>query len=1115
MVHLHTHSMYSLRDSIIRPDELVRRIKELGQTAVAITDHGSSLGGVSIYKLLKEQGVKYIHGCELYICDDLSVKDEANKYCHLIVLCKNETGRINLNHLISISNEPQNHYFKPRVDFELLKQYKDGLIVSSACLAGEISKFLLAGNVKEAKTRAKRYKDEFGEDYYLEIQSHDEPTQIEINKQIVGLANELHIPLIVTCDAHYTYKEDRKYQSKHAFNGAYKEADEAYVDCYIQSEQEVREKLYYLAPKIIDEAIINTDLIAEKCNVDMPLSAPIMPDINTPQGYKDNSEWLHSICKLGFKNKLGIDLDDPEYTPDGMTTEQVKEYIDRYNYEFDALKRMDFIDYILLVYSYANLEEERGIARGSGGGSLVNYVSGITDIDPIEHGLYFERFIDVGALKLLEEGSITAKELKIPDVDLDFTNTGCKRVLKWLHDTYGAGNVASIGEFGTNQTKGTIRDMCKALGINLQIADSIAKSFGDYSISDIDGMMSGKFKIQPKAQEAIDYVRQYPELFEYVRKLNGLPKSFGLHACGKVISTKELDYFLPSSYDNKGMRYLQGDMHDVEDVGLVKIDLLGLRTIDQEYDTLKMTGENKEFISPKQRFDDSKVLDIFRNGDTVGIFQMSSPGMKQTLKKMDIRGIDDISVANALFRPGAIAYIDNFCRRRKGEEEFEYIHPDLEPILKSTYGIIVFQEQLIEIGRLAGINNPDILRKATGKKNPALMAKVKPELRDKLLQRGWSDSQFEKLWDDMIAFSRYSFNKSHSSAYSIIAYMTAKEKAYYPAEFYAGLCNSYIGESSFVKETAEEIFEDIDKRSVRIAKFDYKKDHRRCSVQNGEIVYAIPLIKDCSMATAETLLQSTQYHFDHFWGLLNWLSANKVPRNQIQILIRLGFFDEYGSSKLLLRIVDLFNIMKNGDIKEISKEKIRGEPAKILDEYCLSTNTRYVFTTEDIEILIRQFRTINKKIKESNSEELKLKANSIKSNIDKLRRSLVAKVMDKLEEWLKRQNIQEFTTKEQMATHKEYLGFINIKSNKEEDRRKIFVQSISPMVSKFENNSDQVWGYLIRTTSLGSGKSATLTVYSGVYKKRPFNVGSVLYATSMFKNKKGYWYLQEYSILEL
>jgi len=1123
--------MFSLRDSIIRPEELVVRIKEIGQTAVAVTDHGTSLGGVSIYQLLKKNDIKYIHGCEMYICDDLSVKDKTARYYHLVVLCKNETGRINLNRLISESGKPENFYYKPRIDFSLLHKYKEGLLVTSACMAGEIDKYIL-DDYQKSKQIATKYKNEFGDDYYLEIQAHRDDTQIEINKAVVKLSRELEIPLIVTCDAHYVYESDKKYQNKYAFGGSYKEDGEAYTDCFVQSEAEVRERISYLSPDVIDEAIRNTDEIAEKCNVKMPISAPIMPKVDIPKGYSNNTEWLVDLCKQGAREKLNFDFDtyeiiDPTKTIniyDDTTGEFIKKvpfvlsdndkntYVERFEYELDKLVRMGFVDYILLVYSYSNVGKRRGIARGSGGGSLINYLTNITNIDPIVHGLYFERFIDVGALDLLEKGEITAKELKVPDIDLDFSDKSCAEVLHWMYEKYGENKVASIGKFGTNKTKGTIRDMCKVLGISLEDADKIAKSFENYELDEIISMINGEIPKEKAASNAIKYVDLYEELFDYVKKLNGLPKSFGLHACGKIISTRDLDEFLPSCYDSTGVRFLQGDMHDVEDVGLVKVDVLGLRTLDQEYDTLEMSGENKEFLDPKQNYNDKKVLDIFRNGDTVGIFQFSSLGMKQTLKKMNVSGIEDLSIANALFRPGAIGYIDNFCKRRNGEETFEYLHPDLEAILKNTCGIMVFQEQLIEIGRLAKIHNPDLLRKATGKKNPKLLAQVKPELEGKLKGRGWTQEQFDTLWKQMLEFAKYSFNKSHSAAYAIIAYLTAKQKAYYPAEFYAGLCNSYIGKSSFVKDNADEIMSDAEDHNITVESFSFRNDHRRCSVKNGKIIYAIPLIKDCSSASAEAMYECSGKHYATFIELLSELISKKVNKNQINIFIKLGFFSEFGNVGRLLKTVQIYEIFNEGQASTIKKRKINNMKIDdIMSKYCQESETQYSITNAKIKDTKKLVQLIKKKIKNGEPESkyadiLEEYDTTIKEEHSAIMKCILNDCVGRI----KSSTAHYFSFKEKIADCMQYLGFVNLTTNQEKDRRKLFVKKVVPLKSK---ETGKPWGYALFTKSIGSGKSSRLTIYEKTYKNDPIKEHDVIFVKTTQKNNAGYWYLYDYDII--
>jgi DNA polymerase-3 subunit alpha len=1055
--------MYSLRDSIIKTDELVSRLQEICQGAVAITDHGTSLGGISIYKKLKENNLKYIHGCEMYICDDVSIKDKNNRYYHLIVLCINNTGRLNLNKLISESEHPDNFYYKPRIDFNMLCKYKDGLLVLSACMAGEISKHIEENKYDEAKKIALRYKTEFNENYYLEIQSHNDLKQIELNKLIYKLSQELDIQCVVTSDAHYVLESDRDYQNKYAFNGSYKEDGESYIDCFIQSEDDVFRRLTYFSESVVKNLINNTHVIADKCNVEMPLSAPIMPHIDTPKEFKNNREWLDSICSEGFKRKLKIET---------LPKDLQKIYVDRYEYEINSLERMGFLDYILLVYSYANIAKRRGIARGSAGGSLVCYLSNITNIDPIEHGLYFERFIDVGALDLLESGQITAKELKIPDIDLDFSGESCKEVLDFLYNKYGEENVASIGKFGTNQTKGTIRDLCKVFDIDLKTADLIAKSFDNYEIDEIDNILLIGDKPPSGATDAINYIQLYPKLFEYVRKLNGLPKSFGLHACGKVISTRPLDEYLPSCYDDNGVRYLQGDMHDVEDVGLVKIDVLGLRTLDQEYDTMEMTQEGIDYIDPKtQDYTDPKILDIFRKGDTVGIFQFSSYGMRDTLKKMNVSGIEDLSIANALYRPGAMAYINDFCKRRSGLDRFEYLHPDLEPILKNTYGIMVFQEQLIEIGRMAKIRNPDLLRKATGKKDPKLLAKVKPELEDNLKAKGWSSEQFDKLWSDMIEFSKYSFNKSHSSAYAIIGFITAKQKAYHPLEFYAGLCNSYIGKSGYVKDDADEIISDMLKHQIRFNPFNYKNDHRKCSVKNKKIIYAIPLIKECNMNVAEAVYNINSKNYKYFWEVAKFLYLNNVDKSQLRVLVKLDFFKDYANSKKLLRILDIFEYFKCGEAKSIAKDKVI-----------------------DNEFLYR--------IISENSNDKGAKGDELKSfkitNMDN--------ILNECENYIINLGIEDFTYKDKIDFQKEYLGFVSLVTGNEEDRPKLYVKRIYPAIRK--SNGVQ-FGYNITAQSVGSGKETTYTIFNSLYVKQPINQGDLIYCDKYEQNGK-YFNLVKY-----
>ena len=1067
MIHTHVHTKYSLRDSIIDYDDLINRLKSINQNAIAITDHGNIHASVSIYKRLKKENIKYIHGCEMYICDDTNIKDQNNKYYHLVLLCKNETGRINLNKLISISNLSENFYSKPRIDFEKLKQHKDGLLVLSACLAGEISKFLLIDDYEKAKEIALKYKNEFGNDYYLEIQARNDNKQIEINKKIVVLAKELNIPIVVTTDAHFVTKEDKKYHDVYSFNSSYKEEGEGYVDCYIQSEEEIRSNLSYLDAEIISQAINNTHEIANKCNVELPLSAPIIPHIDIPSQYNNEKEWVIDICQKGFEER-GINK---------LPKEERQAYYDRYQYELNAVEEMGFLGYYLLVYTYANKVKRRGIARGSGGGSLLCYLMNITDIDPIEHKLYFERFIDVGALDALREGKITRKELKVPDVDLDFGTHDREKIIQFLINKYGQQHVACIGRFNYNKSRGTLTDIGRALGIEFNEVKEITKSLEDYELNDVLDLIEIN-KNNPNKPDIVKkfekYIEKYPELFAISKKLIGLPSSFGLHPCGRVIVMQDLDYYTASCYHENGERYLQGDMHDIEDLGIVKIDALGLRTVDVIYDTLELIGKDYEYINPKKLdFSDEKVLDIFKNGDTVGIFQFESYGMQATLRDMQPTGIEDLSVANALYRPGAMAYIKNYCNRKHGKEEITYLHKDLMPILSNTYGIMVFQEQLIEIGRLANLRNPDKLRKATGKKDEKLLIEVHEELKQNLLNKGWTEEQFNQLWSDMLQFAKYAFNKSHSSAYAIIAFITAKLKAYHPLEFYVSLMNSYIEDSSqYIKNNATIIYEDIINHGYVMNKFDFRQNHKKCNIYNGKINYAIPLIKHCNRQIAEELYEIRNNQYNNFIELLYDINQKtSINSAQLDILVRLGFFNEFGNSRLLNGLVEYFNFFKQGSAKQISVDKIKDN--QILDN------------------IIKRHSRLSPSGK--TYMDLNVKA-----------------ILNDIEEWMKCNNVRDYPIKEKINTQKEYLGFVNLTTGKEEDKRKLLVLDVKPLVSQKYN---KIWAYAIDEISIGSGKKNRLTIWANTFERKPLQSNDILYAYKVEKNDKGYWYLQDYDII--
>lgn len=941
MVHLHTHTFYSLLDAMIKPKDLANKLIELGQDTIAITDHGNMYGAVEFYNTLSQHNIKVINGCEVYVCDDVNQKNKDSKYYHLILLCKNEIGRLNLNKLVSKSTLYK-YYGKPRIDFDMLKKYHEGLICMSACMAGEVARAIRTGDIDLAESVAKRYKALFGDDYYIEYQAHENQEQQKLNAKLISLANKLNIEYTVTCDAHYLNENDQKYHEIFIQINSKREAGEIYDDCYIQSESEVLEKCW-LTKQYNERAIKNTHLIANKCENTIPLSAPIIPHVDVPSQYSSEAEYLKRLCNKGFKDKgfSAWTYEDwnryltVEYTDDNnkiistkpfefKTAEEVKSiYKKRARYEMNALINMGFEGYYLLVYSYVNSARRRGIARGSGGGSLLAYLIGIVDIDPIKYGLYFERFIDVGALDLLKDGTITKKELKIPDFDVDFSPTDRDKVMKFIIDKYKEENVVCLGQFTYIWAKGAIKDIGKVLDIPFEIRNEMTKNLKDETID--EALELGLLD---------KYRNEYPKLFDYASKLAGLPKSFGVHPCGKCVCVRPADYYNAIEYsETKNVWVLQGDMHTADDLGLVKIDLLGLRTLDIFYDVLDMIGKDYDYIAPhKINLNDKEVWNEFALGHTDCIFQFESSGMKHMLHDMKCNTLENLSAANALYRPGSKDYIPNYVNRKNGTETFEYLNNDLEPILKNSYGIIVFQEQLIEIGRLAGLRNPDELRRATAKKKPELMAKIEPELKNGLTNRGWSQDQVDTLWSDILKFAKYSFNKSHSSAYALTAYISMYLKVHHTAEFFTACINSYEGDIKSVAKTVVEA-----KRMGVQLKFDnIDTILGETSCKNNIVYLGINTIKDCGKNIANSL--NSVACADNLFEFIKMSVNSGISEKQFKIFAKLGIFNRYGKSQTLIETYEIFNKYINRS--QIDKDKCN-IPYEIITKYAKETPKQF------------------------------------------------------------------------------------------------------------------------------------------------------------------------------
>ncbi|WP_438361441.1 DNA polymerase III subunit alpha [Paenibacillus odorifer] len=847
-------------DGMSKPEDVIKKVASLKQTSVAVTEHGNVFSAVKIHKLAKKANIKHIYGAEFYVTDNRFVQDKARKYFHITVLAKNEQGRRNINKLASLGYL-EGFYFKPRIDHELLKLHSEGLIVLSGCMASEVQQALAGGKIGDGEieiTEANKelargiirmYRRIFGRDYYLEVQAHRDPRQQQLNRAIVDLAIEEGIEYVATTDSHFVEEDDQELHGIFIQIGTNRESGETYQDTHIMDADEVTRKL--LGSMTTDEAelAVHTSLIiADKCNVDLPLSEPIIPHVDIPEGFKDEISYLKYLIKKGWKRR------------EINKRERLEEYKKRLTHEFVPITKMGFQGYFLLVESYVNSVKRRGIARGSSGGSLVAYLLGITEIDPIPYGLYFERFIDVGALDLLESGVITRKELKIPDVDSDFGASDRDVVVEGIIKKYGEDKFAAIGQFGFMKDKSALKDVGRVLNVPYTVTNMMTQQMGD-------GLT---IKYMREAGINTHWFEEYPKLFEYAEKIAGLPKSFGVHPCGKIISIKEIDYYTAYA-SNGGTIVFQGDMDDTDDLGLVKVDLLGLKSIDVIYDTLEMIGKEYDYINPdKLDFTDINVLNMFREGRTDGVFQFESIGMKETLRQVYPDGIDDLGVCNALFRPASMKHIEHYAKRKKGIEKFEYLHPDLEIVLKATNGIMTFQEQLIEIGWIAKMKNPDKIRKATGKKSMDLMTECKAELWAGLGKRGWSKEQLETLWEIMIDFASYSFNKSHAMAYAIIAWQMAMLKHYHPVEFMTALLNSKIGK---IEELSHYLSE-CKRMGIKVNVPDVNESQGKFTMKNNEIIFGLLAIRGIGDPTVELIEELRMLHREKFTSYKDFYNFN-------------------------------------------------------------------------------------------------------------------------------------------------------------------------------------------------------------------------------------------------
>ena len=888
--HLHVHTEYSLLDGSNKIKEYVSRVKELGMNSAAITDHGVMYGVIDFYKAARAAGIKPILGCEVYVAPgsrfDRELSHGDDRYYHLVLLAENNKGYQNLMKIVS-KGFVEGYYYKPRVDMEVLETYHEGIIALSACLAGEVQRYLVRGLYEEAKETAYKYEKCFGKgNFFLELQDHGIPEQKTVNAGLMRMSQETGIELVATNDVHYTYAEDAEpHDILLCLQTGKKLSDENRMryeggQYFVKSEEEMRELFPYAA-----QAIDNTQKIADRCQVEIEFGVTKLPHFDVPEGY-DSWTYLNKLCHEGLVRRY----------PD-----KHEELLPKLDYELSVIQKMGYVDYFLIVWDFINYARTHGIpvgpGRGSAAGSLVSYTTGITNIDPIRYNLLFERFLN-------------PERVTMPDIDIDFCYERRSEVIDYVIEKYGKDCVTQIVTFGTLAARGVIRDVGRVMDLPYNFCDTIAKNIPNELNITIDKALT----MNPELRSMYESDETVKRLIDMAKRLEGLPRHTSMHAAGVVISQKAMDEYVPLSRSSDGTITTQFVMTTIEELGLLKMDFLGLRTLTVISDAVKLVEKNHGIKIDVDNidYDDKKVLDSIGTGRCDGVFQLESAGMKNFMKELKPQSLEDVIAGISLYRPGPMDFIPKYIKGKNEPESVTYVCKELEPILEPTYGCIVYQEQVMQIVQnLAGytMGQADNIRRAMSKKKQYVIDAERQNFVygneeqgiKGCIANGISEQAANQIYDSMVDFAKYAFNKSHAAAYAVVAYQTAYLKYYYPVEFMAALMTSVIDNT---RKVAEYIYS-CRQMGIKVLSPDINEGEGRFLATKDGIRYGMYAIKSIGRQVIDIILAEREANGKYITlsDFLSRVAGREVNKRAVENLIKAGACDGLDGNRQQMLLV--------------------------------------------------------------------------------------------------------------------------------------------------------------------------------------------------------------------